>query len=240
MTTSAWQTPQLAEGFLKGVRGAIPGADLQLAVLGKIVQLWQPAPARILDLGCGDGILGRCLLELFPAAAVVFADFSEPMLAAARAKLGETPRATLVQADFSQPRWVQALGSANRFDVIVSGFAIHHQPDARKRALYGEIHGLLLPGGVFLNLEHVASRSPAGTALFDEFFIDGLYQFHRRQNPGADRTTLANTYYRRPDKAENLLAPVDEQCRWLEELGFRDVDCFCKVFELALFGGRKP
>ena len=27
---------------------------------------------------------------------------------------------------------------------------------------------------------------------------------------------------------------------WLRQIGFQDVDCYFKAFELALFGGRKP
>jgi hypothetical protein len=30
------------------------------------------------------------------------------------------------------------------------------------------------------------------------------------------------------------------QCQWLQEIGFGDVDCFFKLFQLALFGGQKP
>ena len=36
------------------------------------------------------------------------------------------------------------------------------------------------------------------------------------------------------------MASVEDQCEWLREIGFADVDCFFKVFELAVFGGRKP
>ena len=50
---SEWQTKALTEAFLEGVRGAIPGADLQLAVIGKITQEWSEEPTRILNLGCG-------------------------------------------------------------------------------------------------------------------------------------------------------------------------------------------
>lgn len=53
------------------------------------------------------------------------------------------------------------------------------------------------------------------------------------------RDAIAQQYYYRPDKAVNILAPVDAQCRWLEEIGFAEVDCFFRLFELALFGGRK-
>ena len=43
----------------------------------------------------------------------------------------------------------------------------------------------------------------------------------------------------RLDRPANILAPVEDQCRWLREIGFRDVDCFWKYFELAIFGGVK-
>ena len=46
-------------------------------------------------------------------------------------------------------------------------------------------------------------------------------------------------YKKRPDKKENILARVEMQCDWIREIGYSDVDCFFKVFELALFGGRK-
>jgi len=46
-------------------------------------------------------------------------------------------------------------------------------------------------------------------------------------------------FMERPDRAANILVPVEEQCRWLREIGFRDVDCFWKYFELAIFGGIK-
>jgi tRNA (cmo5U34)-methyltransferase len=53
-----WKLDGRARTYLDGVRGAIPGAVLQLAVMGKICEEWCPNPTRILDLGCGDGIIG--------------------------------------------------------------------------------------------------------------------------------------------------------------------------------------
>jgi len=236
---SEWQSEQLAELFLRDVRGAIPGARLQLAALSHILKLWRPAPARILDLGCGDGILGRTLSAVFPDAHVVFADFSDPMLKAARTKLGQASHATVVKADFATPAWIEAVGSEPPLDIVVSGFAIHHQPDNRKKQLYGEIYRALAPDGVFLNLEHVASLSKSGAELFDEFFIDHLWDFHRSNGGTQSRQSVAANFHCRSDKKENILATVEEQCGWLRQIGFEDVDCFLKVFELALFGGRK-
>ncbi|NEQ43140.1 MAG: class I SAM-dependent methyltransferase [Leptolyngbya sp. SIOISBB] len=238
-TTSRWQTSEVANAFLEGVRSAIPGADLQLAVMGKIIEQWCPSPHTLVDLGCGDGILGRYLLNRFPTAQGIFADFSEPMLAAVRQKVSDIPQATVVTADFGQPDWGASVATHGPIDVVVSGFAIHHQPDDRKQAIYAEIYDLLAPGGIFLNLEHVASATAAGEALFDDFFVDHLHAHHVKADPHVKRDAIAQKYYNRPDKVENILAPVESQCQWLRAIGYRDVDCFFKTFELALLGGRK-
>lgn len=236
---SQWQTKKLAASFIEGVRGALPCADLQLAVMGKITRFWCNSPQNILDLGCGNGIVGRYLLGVFPGATGVFVDFSDPMLEAAQKNLSQAAQARVLKADFSDPRWVDAVASFQPFDILVAGFAIHHQPDERKRVLYSEIFHLLSQGGVFLNLEHVSSPTPAIGHVFDDFFVDHLYEYHSALDKNKSRESIAETYYNRPDKRENILAPVEEQCTWLREIGFNDVDCFFKIFELALFGGRK-
>lgn len=239
LSKSQWQREEVAVSFLEGMRGAIPSADLQMVVIGKIVQQWQPNPRTVLDLGCGDGVLGRYLLSLFPKASGLFVDFSDPMLEAVHQKVANLPTAQVISADFSTTQWIESVDIHGPIDVVVSGFAIHHQPDERKQAIYREIYNLLSPGGVFLNLEHISSRTPAGEALFDEFFIDHLYAFQAKSNPDADREAIAQQYHNRLDKSENILAPVDVQCQWLREIGYCDVDCFFKLFELGLFGGRK-
>jgi hypothetical protein len=57
---------------------------------------------------------------------------------------------------------------------------------------------------------------------------------------GVSREEVANRYYNRPDKDANLLASVSDNCRWLKEAGFVEVDCYFKILELALMGGVKP
>ena len=54
------------------------------------------------------------------------------------------------------------------------------------------------------------------------------------------RKKVADEYQQRPDREANILAPVEHQCDWLRQIGFEDVDCYFKVFELAVFGGRRP
>ena len=104
------------------------------------------------------------------------------------------------------------------FDVVVSAFAIHHCPHERKRQLYTEVFAALAPGGVFANLEHVASPTR-------ELHVEFL-------------TAIGKTP--ETDDPSNKLAPVETQLQWLRELGYEHVDCNWKWRELALLSGRKP
>lgn len=234
---SQWQTKKLAKIFSEGVRGAIPGANLQLEVIKKLISVWCPLPTRILDLGCGDGILGRMLLDECPTAHIIFADFSEPMLDKLRNKIGINKHARIINIDFSTSAWTNEINIKKSFDIIVSGFAIHHQPDDRKRELYTEVYGLLNRGGLFLNLDQVSSATPSISEIFDSFFLNHIQLFHTNCDPNATMNEIEKAYYQ--DKKENIPAPVETQCQWLRNTGFQEVDCFFKTFELALFGGRK-
>jgi tRNA (cmo5U34)-methyltransferase len=239
-TDMVWQEAQLSQLYLEGVRGAIPLAQQQIEVMLHLVRFACPTVTTFLDLGCGDGILGHALLDQYPAARGFFVDFSEPMLQAARLRLHHYPKATFLQLDYGQTKWMQEIEKCGSFDVIVSGFSVHHQPDRRKKSLYAELYQLLKPGGIFLNLEHVASRTLWGECVFNSHFVDALYTFHQNNGSLQTREQIERDFYARPDKAANMLTLVETQCEWLREIGFNHVDCYLKIFELALFGGTRP
>jgi len=238
-SAEAWKSATLARTFLEGVRGGIPFAAEQLDVMLRVIQARKVPVGRVLDLGCGNGVLARAILTRHPQAQCTLVDFSEPMLDAARAQLGghQLPP-QFVLADLATPDWSRTLTPP--FDVVVSGYAIHHLPDARKRELYHEIFALLAPGGIFVHIEHVASSTPWLAQISDDLMIASLHAFHTRQGSGKSRSQVADEFVHRPDKAANILAPVETQCEWLRQRGFEDVDCYFKIFELAVFGGRRP
>ena len=195
---------------------------------------------RFLDLGCGDGILGRTILSAHPRARGVFVDFSPPMLAACRQRLRRHRRQTTVlELDYGNAGWQEAVRACAPFDAIVSGFSIHHQSDVRKRQLYREIFDLLGPGGWFISLEHVAPAGPVTHALFEQSMIDNIWRLHQRKGHRLSRAAVRRHFVRRKDRYANILAPVEAQCAWLRQIGFADVDCYLKVHELAVFGGRR-
>jgi len=166
----------------------------------------------VLDLGCGDGRLATLVLEARPSvSSVTLVDRSEPMLEAARTRFAGNDRVEIRTWDLNDP-----LGPLGRFDVIVSGFAIHHTEDERKRSLFAEVAAQLEPGGVFANLEIVASATP-------ELHAEFLAAIGRTADDPADR-----------------LAPVEPQLEWMRAAGLRQVDCLWRWRGMALLVGRAP
>lgn len=228
-----WKSAAVVENFLSGVRGAIPLAGEQIDVLLRLLKAAGRPIERFLDLGCGDGVLAAAILSAYPHAKAVCVDFSEPMLQAARSRLPISAHVATI--DYADPQWTSFVAPFAPFDAIVSGFSIHHQPDERKREIYAECHALLAPGAMFVQVEHVASPSAWVEALHDDLFLDHLSAFDTSRR----REDIAAAYHTRADKSANILAPVDLQLGWLRDIGFTDVDCYLKIFELAVFGGRK-
>ena len=237
-----WTDEDLVLGYLDGVRNATPLAEKEIDVMLHLIRLTIPKTVKaFLDFGCGDGALGRPILEEYPRAKGVFLDFSDTMLNEARKKMPRSNGNTFfIKDDFSKRSWVSSVVGHGKFDVIVSGYAIHHQPDRRKKQIYKEIFDFLAPGGLFLNSEHVAYPSQWLEKVFDEYFIDSLYKYHRAGNPKQKRLSIARDYYGSPGRETDLLTSLDKQCSWLKEIGFVEVDCYLKVFSLAMFGGIKP
>jgi ubiquinone/menaquinone biosynthesis C-methylase UbiE len=238
MQPEVWKRRDVAGAFLDQRSVQIPDRHRQIEVLLRLLRHAPRRPGRVLDLGCGDGLLLATVLEAFPDAAGVGVDFSPLMLERARERLARFgTRAAIAEADLATPAWLRAAGGP--FDAVVSGFAIHHLPHPRKRDLYAEVFGLLADGGAFVNCEHVASPTPRVEALADEAMAEHLCARRRERGEDVTPEQARHEYLTRPDRAANILAPVEEQCCWLLDAGFRDVDCFWKYFELAVFGGTK-
>ncbi len=239
MNATIWKLPEIVNRFLS-YRAAIPLAQEQLLVMMSVLKSSGQPVGNFLDLGCGDGILGATILGEYPSARGVLADFSEPMLAQARNALADfAGQLDFMNLDYGDTAWVHRISSRGPFDAIVSGYSIHHQTDVRKRELYREIYSLLKPDGWFINIEHVSSASQLTVDLFESHYTSARYAIEK-QNGGARTLEEIETEYKtRPDKAANILAPVELQCDWLREIGYHDVDCFMRIYELAVFGGRK-
>ncbi|QIR36592.1 class I SAM-dependent methyltransferase [Tolypothrix sp. PCC 7910] len=168
---------------------------------------------RILDLGTGDGRLLALLKIDRPQAESIAVDFSATMLEAVKNRFSGDTTVQVISHNLDYP-----LPELGTFDAVVSSFAIHHVTHDRKCSLYTEIFQILEPGGIFCNLEHVASP----TQVLHEHFLHSIGFTIETEDPS------------------NKLLDVETQLNWLRNIGFTDVDCYWKWLELALLIGKKP
>ncbi len=174
-----------------------------------LVSLLPDRPRRVLDLGCGDGRLTSLVLEARPdVEQAVCTDRSPAMLTRARERFAGDPRVEVVDRDMADP-----IAEFGEFDLVVSGFAIHHLDHSRKRSLFAEIATSLTSGGLFANLEIVASSTP---------------ERHRQ---------FLAAIGREADDPEDQLAPVHEQLAWMSDAGLADVECIWRWRGFALLVG---
>lgn len=208
MQVNEYQTKRHAEAYIEGADKIPHRAEGEQVLL----ELLPDSMDRVLDLGTGDGRLLSLLKKYKVVRQGIATDFSDTMLDHARERFEGDDTVQVVKHDFNKtlPDW-------GVFDVIVSCFAIHHVEDERKVLLYREIYNSLAPGGIFCNLEHVASPTPK---LHEDFY-------------NALGMTAAD------GDPSNRCSPVELQLGWLRKIGFKNVDCFWKWRELALLAGER-
>ena len=101
------------------------------------------APAKVLDLGFGTALLAA---KLYDAGNLITGlDFSAEMLKIAAEKM---PDAALLQWDFTQG--LPPVLAGQRFDFIVSTYALHHLTDAAKPGFIATLLDMLTPQGTLL------------------------------------------------------------------------------------------
>ena len=191
---------------------------------GAAVDLAATAPGaapRVLDLGAGTGLLAEQVLRRLPAARLTLLDFSEPMLAQARARFaGGRAEVALRLGDHA------AAELGGPWDAIVSALSIHHLPDPEKRRLCARAFAALAPGGIFVNADNVTAEDPAVQARDRAAWVAAI------RASGVGEAELAAAIER---TKVDVLAPLGAQLAWLREVGFAEVDCVYKWRQFAVF-----
>jgi len=129
------QTPEVGDVLQPGPNGT----KINLLHVPKSVELFElylhhlastatpetPAPAQILDPGCGNGIIGDYLLGRYPAAHLTAYDISRVATASTQLNLnahGYTDRATVLEAGS-----LDEIKGPARFDLIVTNPPFHDE-----------------------------------------------------------------------------------------------------------------
>lgn len=190
---------------------------------------------RVLDLGCGDGIITGDLILSDKNIEAVLVDASTDMLSAAKERLKEHKKVTFIESSLEGLLTNKKV--TGEFDFVLSSLAIHHLEMEDKAALFDYIYGLLGPGGAFINIDVVLGP----TDTLDDWYLDMWSEWLGMRGVGAignEDTTFVKPR-RCKDIPGNKPDTLADQIDALKKSGFVEVDCFYKFGTFTAFGGRK-
>ncbi len=146
-----------------------------------------PSGCRILDAGCGTGILGLHFLQRFPESTLLATDletnFLKATLANAEKRGIDLGRIESGVADISDPHIVESPDGSKRtvddhsFDLICIGAVVGYARDTE--SALRQLVSMLAPGGYLVNVE--MNSSPSGRLVSHRYQYDNISLFSMRK-----------------------------------------------------------
>jgi demethylmenaquinone methyltransferase/2-methoxy-6-polyprenyl-1,4-benzoquinol methylase len=151
----------------------------------------------ILDIACGTGDLSFEILRQIPDAHIIGIDLARPMLDIFQKKSNEKRASILIELGD-----VEALRYADHsFDAVTIGFATRNF--SRLDIAFKEIHRVLKPGGIFINLELSKPRGGLMKQLYggySRFILPSIGKIFSKSSEAY--TYLPDSIQRFPEREE--------------------------------------
>jgi tRNA (cmo5U34)-methyltransferase len=207
--------------------------DLLLKIIADHFQRTD-VPRRVLDLGCGHGVIAARILRELPDATLTGVDGYQPMLALAEEQLSIYPgRYTLAQVDFAEMA-PAALGGGP-FGVAIAVQAIHNCTDEAKQKTLASAQAVLAPGGLFLLVDRIRLAAPALFGVYRSVWDALGPTWNNQQAEGDTLAEHERIVVRQGDKPGSL----EQNILWLREAGFTQVAAVHVVGIRALIAATK-
>ncbi len=236
---SDWDKEGFSQRFSKAASIQIPMREKMFKTLFLFFNFhFKHEPSvRILDLGCGDGVLISELLNMNPNIKATLVDGSAEMVDLAKKRFDENKSIEIIHARFED--LITTESSLLQYDLVISSLAIHHLTKDDRRKLFVFIYSHLTKGGYFINIDTVLP--PEGEIeefylLLWEEWIDEVSGITGESDKYHD---LIYGHHQSPNHLSRV-APLVEQLTLMEETGFIDIDCIMKYGIFAMYIGRKP
>jgi len=215
-----------AEEFDQVIIRLIPHYSEMINGLVEAIPFEHSAPIKVIDLGCGTGTISKRIINIFPNAAITCLDIAPNMIEVAKQKMKEYPGTTFQVGDFQNYEF------NDKYNVVVSSLALHHLPtDIGKQNFCKKIFNSLLPNGVFYNGDIIIGSNET----IQRMNMTKWKAFLRKNIPDDEIENKWMQTYRN----EDYPAKLSDQLKWLEKIGFSEVDVLWKYYNFALYGGTK-
>jgi len=190
---------------------------------------------KVLDLGCGDGILTNELLKIDGSISATLVDGSEDMLNKAKERLVGFRNIRFIRASFQELLSTDIKLPDYRF--TVSSLAIHHLTKDEKESFFNYIYSHLENGGYFINIDVILSPTEALEGWYLRLWQEWITEKKTLSALEGDYSYIIHNY--QESGHYNKLDTLTGQLDVLRGAGFKNVDCFYKYGVFSIYGGKK-
>ncbi|GEM_PF-455126 len=178
---------------------------------------------RVLDLGCGNGILSESVFQKLPHSHVVGFDLTENMLKAFEKKLLKySERYELKQGNFlSDP-------IGNQYDIILAGLTLHHLTWSQREQFYKTLFTSLCEGGLLIARDIIIDENES--VRRDQYALWKEFMKSQGEDP-------ENWYSKHMEKDHPMT--LNNHFKWLRNAGFTKVACHWRLYNFAITTAQK-
>jgi tRNA (cmo5U34)-methyltransferase len=195
----------------------IPFYDEQREIMLGLVPFDRAVSIRVLDLGCGPGLMAAKILSAYPNARLTAFDLTEEMLTACRERLGEDERVVYQVGDFRR----DPIGG--NYDLIIASLSLHHLQLSERPAFFERAFRSLQPGGLLIAAEVI---------------VDEDVDVRRRQYAVWQRFIAQNgenaEYWFTRHLQKDHPAVISDLLAMLRVAGFHQAGCFWRYLNFAI------
>ncbi len=231
-----WADPDFIKEYLDNAEAYVPFRHTMLEVLRLFYLHFIKGNGvkKILDLGCGDGVLADVLLRVDGGVRATLVDGADEMLKKARERFSGNENVEYICASFQEVVAGDLLSAD--FDLAVSSLAIHHLEPEQKEALFRYVFSCLNSGGYFVNIDVV--KGP--TDELEDWYMEVWKEWtEERKRAGKTDQDFSDIIRRYQENEDNRPDTLEFQLESLRKAGFCQVDCYYKYGVFAIFGGMK-
>lgn len=178
---------------------------------------------KVLDLGCGNGVLSELVLHKLPHSHILGFDLTENMLKAFEKNLSKhSGRYELKQGDFlSDP-----LG--NQYDIILAGLTLHHLTLQQRERFYMTLFASLREGGILIARDIIIDEDE--DVRQDQYAL--WKNFMKSQGEDPD-------YWYSKHMEKDRPITLNDHFIWLRKAGFIKVACHWRLYNFAITTAQK-
>jgi ubiquinone/menaquinone biosynthesis C-methylase UbiE len=196
-------------------------------------------PLRILELGCGTGLLTAAILTIKREGVRLLAVDNEPtMLKQAERNLAEFVERGMLTLEARDALSSLAAAAPHSYDIVAAAYTLHNFEKNYRQKVFQAIRRVLKPGGLFLNADRYAldnvREHTEGTQREVTHYFKVFGELQRYDLLEKWIVHLVN------DESPDHIMREDETLKALRRIGFVQIACHFRQGVDGLFTAEKP